>query len=94
MLKFVCKLNGNGDWAAGWYVTKDARQGALFVFRLASRQTTHEWAFPGLDPQARYRLSTPEGSQATPRGAELAVGFAVTLPDPYRSALFFVEQLF
>jgi len=86
-------LDGNGDWAAVWYITKDARQGALFVFRLASRQTTHEWALPGLDSQARYRLSTPEGLQVTQRGADLAAGFAVTLPDTYCSALFFVEQI-
>jgi hypothetical protein len=74
-------------------VAKDARQGALVVFRLASRQTVRDWALPGLDPQARYRLSTPERVQVTYRGAELAAGFPVSLPDAYSSALFFVEQL-
>ena len=85
-------LDGNGDWAALWYVTKDARQGALFVFRLASQQPAREFNLPGLDPGATYRLSTPEGSQLTRRGAELMAGFPITLPTSYSSALFFVEQ--
>ena len=65
---------------------------ARFVFRLASQQRAHEFNLPGLDPGATYRLSTPEGSQLTRRGAELMAGFAVPLPNPYSSALFFVEQ--
>ncbi|MBX3012883.1 MAG: alpha-galactosidase [Caldilineaceae bacterium] len=86
-------LDGQGDWAAIWYVTKDAQYGVLFVFRLASPQATQEWVLPGLDPQAQYRLMSPDGEPRVVPGRTFATGFAVAMPTTYRSALFVVEQL-
>lgn len=86
-------LDGNGDWAAVWYVTKDGTRGHLFVFRLASAETEHTFALPGLEADARYRLTSPEGAQAERRGAELAAGWLVQAAAPFRAALWLVERI-
>ena len=85
-------LNGEGDWAAVWYAAKDGERGVLFAFRLAGEQTQGSFALPGLRPDARYRLRTPEGWSAMRRGTELADGLAVTADAPFRSALVAVER--
>jgi alpha-galactosidase len=83
--------DGAGDWAAAWYLSKDARQGALFAFRLEGHPG-RELALPGLDPDARYRLTSPEGWTAERSGAELGRGLPVELDAPFRSTILAVEQ--
>jgi alpha-galactosidase len=85
-------LHGEGDWAAFWYVTKDAAQGILFAFRLASAESERHFALPGLEPQAHYSLRTPEGASSDWRGDQLEDGFTVSLDTQYRSALVYFEK--
>jgi alpha-galactosidase len=86
-------LDGNGDWAAAWYASKDAQRGVLFAFRLAGAQDQRCFPLPGLDRQARYRLRAPEGWTEVRKGAELEEGLDVTLADPFQSALIVVEPV-
>ena len=86
-------LDGNGDWAAVWYAAKNGERGVLFAFRLAGTDAHHLLRLPGLSPNARYRLRSPEGWTAERSGEELAEGLVVDLDEPYRSALVYVEQL-
>lgn len=86
-------VDGNGDWAAIWYAAKDRSGGALFAFRLAGAAATRQFALPGLDPAARYRLRTPEGWNSAATGAELAAGLAIDIGEPFGSALIVVEQV-
>jgi alpha-galactosidase len=91
MLTEAPPLDGEGDWAAVWYAAKDARRGVLFAFRLASSQAQRSFALPGLVPEARYRLRTPEGWSTVRGGAELADGLVVTAEAPFRSVLIAIE---
>jgi hypothetical protein len=84
--------DGDGDWAAAWYVSKDATQGVLFAFRLASTSDQRSFALPGLVPDEDYAVTTPEGWRAHRLGAELATGIDVTIDDPFRSALVVVRR--
>ncbi|GIW90736.1 MAG: alpha-galactosidase [Pirellulaceae bacterium] len=86
-------LDGQGDWAAIWYAAKDAGQGVLFAFRLASAEAERAFALPGLDPGANYRVRTPEGEMMYRSGAQLVDGFPVHTAEPFRSALVHVERL-
>jgi hypothetical protein len=86
-------LDGEGDWVAIWYAAKDARRGVLFAFRLTSGQAQRSFALPGLVPEARYRLRTPEGWSTLRRGAELADGLVVTAEAPFRSVLIAIERV-
>ncbi|MFN8495828.1 MAG: alpha-galactosidase [Caldilineaceae bacterium] len=86
-------LDGNGDWAAVWYVTKDGTRGHLFAFRLASADAERTFALPGLDATARYRLISPEGEQWEQSGATLAKGLSVTAAAPFRAVLWAVERI-
>ena len=83
--------DGNGDWAATWYVTKDGLQGALFVFRLAGPQNKRAFRLRGLHDQKRYRLTFQGGPESIAPGAELAAGLTVVLNESFRSALCIIE---
>jgi len=74
-------LDGQGDWAAIWYVAKDGGAGALFAFRLQGA-ATRDFALPGLAAGPR-RL---EGEAA----GLVADGVRVTLAAPFSSALVMV----
>lgn len=85
--------DGNGDWAAIWYVAKDGSAGALFAFRLASLDTGCVFRLSGLREERRYRVSFFSGEAAEISGQALAAGFTITIADPYRSELCWVEAL-
>lgn len=85
--------DGNGDWAAIWYVTKDGLQGVLFAFRLAGPQDSRTFRLRGLRKNRRYRLSFHGGPESTATGAELDTGLGVVLDETFRSALCLVEVL-
>jgi alpha-galactosidase len=80
-------LDGQGDWAAVWFASKDRRQGILFAFRLEGPQAEHLFEIPGLHPDWQYRLNTPEGLEWTQSGSALAGGLHVTLDTPFQSML-------
>ena len=75
-------LDGQGDWAAMWYVAKDGATGVLFAFRLEGA-ARREFSLPGL--RAGVRRVTGDGG--TPSDG----GLLVTLRDRFRSALLLVE---
>ncbi|HEY6980433.1 alpha-galactosidase [Reyranella sp.] len=83
--------NGNGDWAAIWYVAKDGLQGVLFAFRLAGPHASHVFRLRGLHRDQRYRLSFQGDAQSTASGAELDAGLTIVLDQTFRSALCLVE---
>jgi alpha-galactosidase len=85
-------LTGDGDWAAVWYVAKDADEGVLFAFRLASEQSRRSFALPGLSPDAQYLVTTMQGRRDTYQGAELAMGLAVHCETPFSSDLLTVRR--
>lgn len=85
-------LDGEGDWAAVWYLSKDRTRGVLFAFRLASSEGDRSFALPGLLPDARYRLTSPEGLHAEASGTELSEGLIVSTEAPFRSVLIAVER--
>jgi len=49
--------DGNGAWAAIWYVTKDGSEGVLFAFRLASANASATFPLAGLLREKHYRVS-------------------------------------
>jgi len=81
--------DGNGDWAAIWYVAKDASAGALFAFRLAGGDASRTFPLPGLNAKGRYHARTFGGTNLQIG----AGGLAVTAPEPFHSELVAVEQL-
>jgi alpha-galactosidase len=86
-------LDGNGDWAAIWYVQPDGTGGILFAFRLANGLPERTFALPGLEAQADYHVTSPDGWSATSKGRELEAGIAVAAELPFRSVLLSVEQV-
>jgi alpha-galactosidase len=86
-------LDGNGDWAAAWYAARNGERGVLFAFRLAGTDPQRLLALPGLAPEARYRLRTPEGWTEVRAGDELAEGLLVEIDEHFHSALIYVEHL-
>ena len=85
-------LDGEGDWAALWYASKDRTRGILFAFRLAGAESQRSFPLPGLSPDARYRVETPEGLRDERAGADLAKGLVVIADAPFRSVLVAVER--
>jgi alpha-galactosidase len=85
-------LDGNGDWAAIWYVLPEGTRGILFAFRLANGRQEQTFVLPGLDAQAFYRLSSPDGWSTTLKGEELEAGIAVEADSPFRSVLISIEK--
>jgi alpha-galactosidase len=75
-------IDGNGDWAAMWYLAPDRRRGVLFAFRLRG-QAERRFALPGM-PLPRW----VEGEGGRIEGGEVVV----TLPQIYRSALLIVSS--
>ena len=86
-------LDGNGDWAAVWYATRDAGRGTLFAFRLASEEREQSFGLAGLDPRAQYRLQSLDGWSAIRSGADLVSGLAVTVDAPFRALLLSVGSM-
>lgn len=86
-------VSGEGDWAAAWYVAKDASKGVVLAFRLLSASGERTFALPGLDPDATYSVTPFGGTQEDRSGAELAAGLTVTVPEHYGSALVAIERI-
>jgi alpha-galactosidase len=91
MLTAGPRLGEEGDWAAIWYVAKHASEGALFAFRLGSRDATREFRLPGLAPERLYRATLGDGSQVEAMGGALAAGLKVHIPQRFRSDLCLIE---
>ena len=71
-------LDGEGDWAAMWFVAKDGRSGVLFAFRLLG-EAERIFALPGLT--AGERRLAGEGASLTGDGVR------VVLAETFSSAL-------
>jgi hypothetical protein len=80
-----------GDWAAVWYAAKDGLSGALFAFRLDSRDNSRAIGLPGLLAEQRYRVTNALGAVTLATGAALAAGSLITITGKYRSDLLRVE---
>ena len=93
MLTGAPPLDGNGDWAAVWYVEPEGTGGVLFAFRLANGLPERIFALPGLEARAVYRVTSPDGWNVTFTGEELGAGIAVAAELPFRSVLLSVEQV-
>ena len=85
--------DGNGDWAAVWYLTKGASAGVLFAFRLAGTASERVFRLPGLLSDSQYRVSYMYGETLTMSGTELSKGLVVKLPEMFRSALCLIETV-
>lgn len=85
--------DGNGDWAACWYVNQAGTSGVLFAFRLASNDAVRTFALPGLAQDATFRIRSLEGASSEYTGAELASGFSITTDAPFQSALIAIERI-
>jgi hypothetical protein len=83
--------DGDGDWAAVWYVAKDGTQGVLFAFRLDSPEPSRVFPLPGLLPGRRYRTRYFAGGETQAAAEALAAGLAVTVGDRFQSELCLVE---
>jgi alpha-galactosidase len=79
--------DGDGDWAAIWYVAKDGLGGALFAFRLAGTEAARSFSLPGLRAERRYRVAFFGQAARERDGAALARGFRVAIPEMFRSEL-------
>ena len=80
--------DGNGDWAAMWYVAKDASAGVLFAFRLAGGDVSRAFALPGLNRKTRYHARTFDQARL-----HVSEGVTVALPQPFTSEIVVVEQV-
>jgi alpha-galactosidase len=82
-------IDGSGDWAAIWYVAKDASRGVLFAFRLGSEQASRVFPLPGLRSEQRYtaRLLAGEASEVMPQG------LTVVVQEKFQSELCVVEAV-
>ncbi len=84
-------VDGSGEWAAVWYVTKDGLHGVLFAFRLGSEQASHVFPLPGLAKGLRYRVRW-FGREVSEAAAEsLTSGLTVTMPRQFQSELCVIE---
>jgi alpha-galactosidase len=78
-------------WAAIWYAAKDGLSGALFVFRLGSREHGRQFGLPGLAPQRRFRVTGAGSDFGVMSGTELGSGLLVRVAEKYRSQLIRIE---
>ncbi|HET9149009.1 MAG TPA: alpha-galactosidase, partial [Alphaproteobacteria bacterium] len=85
--------DGNGDWAAVWYLSPGSSAGVLFAFRLAGTASGRIFRLPGLVPDSQYRISYMSGEAVVASGAELNRGLAVKLPERFRSELCLIEAV-
>jgi alpha-galactosidase len=84
--------DGNGDWAAIWYVVKDGSNGVLFAFRLGAAETSRVFSLAGLLSERSYRASLfSAGSIVDATGEALAQGLNIVVPDQFQSELVVVE---
>ena len=79
--------DGSGEWAAIWYVAKDASRGVLFAFRLGSEHVARVFPLPGLTGGRRYRARLFDGAVRD----VTADGVTVTVPGKFQSELCVVE---
>jgi len=86
-------LDGQGDWAAIWYVADDATSGHLTAVRLSDGTPSRFLPLHGLDQDASYEVSTPGGVVGHYRGQELGDGFAVHLDEAWSSGAFAVRRV-
>ena len=93
MLTGAPPADGNGDWAAIWYVAKDGATGVLFAFRLAGAEPSRSFPLPGLRAGTRYRASVFAGSDAPITGTPPTASLAITIPGQFQSELCLVETL-
>ena len=78
----------DAEWAAIWYVAKDASAGVLFAFRLAGTEVSRTFPMPGLTPGVRYRARRFDGASL-----QISVpGLTVSVPEQVRSELVLVEK--
>ncbi len=84
--------DGNGDWAAIWYVAKDGSNGVLFAFRLAAAETSRVFPLAGLISDKGYRASLfSAGSIVDATGEALAQGLNIIVLGQFQSELVLVE---
>ena len=84
-------FDGQGDWAALWYVAHDGAAGVLFAFRLGQGTPERRFALPGLDAGRAYEVQVPGGEAVRTQGTELGEGVMVTCPAPFTSQLVLVR---
>jgi hypothetical protein len=80
-------VDGSGEWAAIWYVAKDASRGVLFAFRLGSEQAARVFPLPGLIDGRGYRVRLFDGSVSRVSADQVTV----TVPGKFQSELCMVE---
>jgi len=84
--------DGNGAWAAIWYVTKDGSEGVLFAFRLASANASATFPLAGLLREKHYRVSLFSAEkEVETTGKALAAGLTITIASEFRSELVLTE---
>jgi len=83
--------DGSGDWAAIWYVAKDANRGVLFAFRLNGAEASRLFPLPGLRADRRYRVGRFSGGVTHAGGDVLAAGLSVAIPGRFQSELCLIE---
>jgi alpha-galactosidase len=81
------EADGSGDWAAIWYVAKDASHGVLFAFRLGSDEASRAFPLPGLAQDRRYRVRWFGGAVDALAAQEVKV----MVPGQFQSELCLVE---
>ena len=69
-------VDGSGDWAAIWYVSKDGMHGVLFAFRLGGSDDSREFRLAGLIAHQRYRVHRFLGEVSDANGDMLTVRIA------------------
>ncbi len=85
-------LDGNGDWAAMWFVAKDRASAMGLFFRLLGAGS-RRFALQGLDPAALYRLSADGAALGVLSGADLARGVDVTCRAEFTSVAITAERI-
>jgi alpha-galactosidase len=84
--------DGNGAWAAIWYVRKDGSEGILFAFRLAGANASATFPLTGLLREKHYRVSLFSAEkEVDTTGDALAAGLTVTISGEFRSELVLAE---
>ena len=82
-------------WDAIEYWNSETGKGAVFVFRGTTDEQTHSFVLQGLDPKAKYLISSEDGSvgNATVSGKELLEkGLAVHLQGTVSSDIIFLQR--
>lgn len=80
-------VDGEGDWAAIWYVAKDGLSGVLFAFRLVGDAASRVFPLPGLLAERRYLAEMYSGASTWATGEALAAGLTVDIRERFQSEL-------